>query len=194
MRVKTLVKKFQKLLSDPARQVYILSGIVFGGGILLALWFLSLFFLRGFPKAPRSDGETSLISSERYECQFRRWFDGVCVSDPASASSSLVGIMVENNFEAWPLSGLSKASIVYEAPVEGNIPRFFALYPLGEEVEMVGPVRSARLYFIDWAREYPGLMYLHVGGSPEALFALRAEGGRITNVDAITRRWYYFRH
>jgi hypothetical protein len=103
----------------------------------------------------------------------------------------VVGVIVENNFEAWPLSGISRASVVYEAPVEGHIPRFFALYPIDADVPEVGPVRSARPYFIDWAGEYPGLMYLHVGGSPEALSEIERQ--KLFDVNGITRGWYFWR-
>ena len=39
----------------------------------------------------------------------------------------------------------------------------------------VGPVRSTRLYYIAWASEWRAL-YVHAGGSPQALATLRAKG------------------
>ena len=82
-------------------------------------------------------------------------------------------VMVENSAEAWPLSGLEKAFLVIEAPVEAGIPRFIAFYSEETEVEKIGPVRSARLYYLDWAGEF-GALYAHVGGSPEALQEIRS--------------------
>lgn len=80
-----------------------------------------------------------------------------------------VGVMIENEIMARPFQqGLSAADIVYEAPTEGNITRFLAIFLKSEYLGKVGPVRSARPYFLDWMKEFGGL-YAHVGGSDEAL-------------------------
>lgn len=80
-----------------------------------------------------------------------------------------VGVMIENEIMARPFQqGLSQADIVYEAPTEGNITRFLALFIKSEYDGKVGPVRSARPYFLDWMSEYGGV-YAHVGGSDEVL-------------------------
>jgi len=78
------------------------------------------------------------------------------------------GVVVENMVESRPQSGLEDSSLVIEAPVEGGITRFLAFYSDEQEVEEIGPVRSARPYFIDWNEEFDA-MFVHVGGSPEAL-------------------------
>src|SRR3989344_5480690 len=79
-----------------------------------------------------------------------------------------LGIMIENHEEARPQSGLSKADVIYEAVAEGGITRFLAIYLCGASAEdvQVGPVRSARTYFLDWISEY-GIspLYVHVGGA-----------------------------
>lgn len=78
------------------------------------------------------------------------------------------GVMIENAADAWPLSGVEDAFLVIEAPVEGNIPRFIAFFSQDQDVEKIGPVRSARPYYLDWNTELGGI-YAHVGGSPGAL-------------------------
>ncbi len=75
-----------------------------------------------------------------------------------------LAIMIENHTEARPQSGLSSADIVYEAVAEGGITRFMALYYCNLSDVQVGPVRSARTYFLDWLGEYDAL-YAHVGGA-----------------------------
>lgn len=79
-----------------------------------------------------------------------------------------LGVMIENHQESRPQSGLSKADVVYEAIAEGGITRFLAMFYCGvsaEEVQ-IGPVRSARVYFIDWVSEYGDYpLYVHVGGA-----------------------------
>ncbi len=77
-------------------------------------------------------------------------------------------VMVENMIEAWPQSGLENAFLVIEAPVEAGISRFLAFYGEDQSVEKIGPVRSARPYYVDWALEFDAL-YVHVGGSDAAL-------------------------
>jgi len=75
--------------------------------------------------------------------------------------------MIENHLEARPQSGLSKADIVYEAIAEGGITRFMAVYYCDAAYGdlTMGPVRSARTYYLDWASEYSKYpLYLHVGG------------------------------
>lgn len=81
-------------------------------------------------------------------------------------------VMIENHEDSRPQSGLSKADVVYEAVAEGAITRLMAvfycadaLYALPGDYDL-GPVRSARTYFLDWASEYADYpLYSHVGGA-----------------------------
>jgi hypothetical protein len=75
-----------------------------------------------------------------------------------------LAVMIENHTEARPQSGLSKADIIYEAVAEGGITRFMAIYYCNVSDVQVGPVRSARTYYLDWLSEYDAL-YAHVGGA-----------------------------
>lgn len=108
------------------------------------------------------------------EPKFRRAIDGA----PREASGEFLrhyAVMIDNLDEARPQSGMSQASLVIEAPVEGGVTRFLAVFPEDAAVAKIGPVRSARPYYLDWAAEFDAL-YAHVGGSPEAL-ELLARGG-----------------
>jgi hypothetical protein len=75
-----------------------------------------------------------------------------------------LAVMIENHTEARPQSGLSSADVVYEAVAEGGITRFMGVYLCNISDTQVGPVRSARTYFVDWLSEYDAL-YAHVGGA-----------------------------
>lgn len=79
-----------------------------------------------------------------------------------------LAVMIENHIDARPQSGLTSADIVYEAVAEGGITRFMAVFLCGASYDdiQIGPIRSARTYFLDWASEY-GLypLYAHVGGA-----------------------------
>lgn len=79
-----------------------------------------------------------------------------------------LAVMIENHEESRPQSGLSSADIVYETVAEGGITRFMAVFYCGAVAKenILGPVRSARTYFLDWASEYGETpIYVHVGGA-----------------------------
>ncbi len=80
-------------------------------------------------------------------------------------------VTIENHEDARPQSGLSRTDVVYEAVAEGGITRFMGIYyceatePYSGKYDL-GPVRSARTYFLDWASEYSDYpLYVHVGGA-----------------------------
>ena len=85
-----------------------------------------------------------------------------------------IAAMIDNHPYARPESGLAQADIVYEALAEGGITRFLGLF-FTQPAEKIGPIRSARHYFIYWADEY-NAMYAHCGGYPEAYTAIAATG------------------
>ncbi len=110
----------------------------------------------------------------------RRKIDGMPIKAEAEEPAHYLAVMIDNHPDARPQAGISRASVVYEAPVEGGITRLMAVYPDTATAERVGPVRSARPYYLDWASEYDAL-YAHVGGSPEALDLLKSFGMRDLN-------------
>lgn len=96
-----------------------------------------------------------------------RSLDGVLVS-PADANLQPYAVMVENHTDARPLSGPAAANLAYEIPVEGGITRYLLVFDATTTVDQIGPVRSARPYFVDMA-DGLNAVYAHVGGSPDAL-------------------------
>jgi Protein of unknown function (DUF3048) N-terminal domain/Protein of unknown function (DUF3048) C-terminal domain len=93
---------------------------------------------------------------------------------PAAAARHPIAVMIDDLSPARPQSGLSEASIVYQAPAEGGIPRYMAIFADTIPTD-IGPVRSARYYYIAWASEWKAL-YVHAGGSPQALATLFSQG------------------
>lgn len=92
--------------------------------------------------------------------------DGLPYS-PDKANRHPLAVIVENHTSARPQSGLIDASIVYEAITEGGITRFLAIYG-PKDTKEVGPIRSARLFFMDWLKEYDAF-FAHAGGNEDAL-------------------------
>lgn len=77
-----------------------------------------------------------------------------------------IAVMIDNHNGAWPQAGLNKAYMVYEIVVEGGETRLMALFK-GADLDKIGPVRSARHYFLDYAMENDAI-YVHFGWSPQA--------------------------
>ena len=109
---------------------------------------------------------------------------------PVSLEAALrhpIAVMVDDHVDARPQSGFNAASIVWHAPAEWGIPRYMLVFQ--DEIPAgVGPIRSARQYYVEWAAEY-GAMYVHHGGSPQALATLSAKGNGqwVWNADGF--RW-----
>ena len=96
--------------------------------------------------------------------------------DPALANRPVTGVMIENSDAARPQSGLQDAGVVYEAIAEGGVTRFLALFQ-DSTPQYIGPVRSLRPYYIDFAAPFQASI-AHVGGSPDALAIVRSGGYR----------------
>lgn len=107
------------------------------------------------------------------------------------ASSSFAAIMIDNYTVEGSQFGIADAPLVFEAPVEGGITRFMAVVPIESNFEQIGPVRSARPYFIDWASEFKGL-FVHVGGSNTALEKIK-NNKDIKNIDEMIKSNYFWR-
>ena len=102
---------------------------------------------------------------------------------PDVANRHPIAVMIDDLGPARPQSGLSSASIVWQAPAEGGIPRYMAIFQETMPTA-IGPVRSSRYYYIAWAAEWRAV-YAHAGGSPQALDTLRAKGSGqyVYNID-----------
>jgi hypothetical protein len=84
--------------------------------------------------------------------------------------------MIDNIKEARPHFGLAEADVIYEAPAEAGIPRLMPIYlRAGGQADTIGPVRSARHYFVYLANEYR-VPIVHIGASPQGFDALAATG------------------
>lgn len=172
-------------LSHNQRYVFWISSIV---GIVLILGVLSLLIILFRPSS--SDIKASnvkfkpLYSKPKYTPakKYVDPLDGVYVNSKSVLDRPALSVMIENSLPARPQSGLSSADLVYEAQVEGDITRFMAVY-LAHSPTMIGPIRSARLYYIAWAQGL-GSIYTHWGGNIYALEKLQKDN--IPNINALT--------
>lgn len=83
-----------------------------------------------------------------------------------SGTERTIAVMIDNHKGAWPQAGLNDAYLVYEIIVEGGETRLMALFK-GVDLKNIGPVRSSRHYFLDYAMENDAI-YTHYGWSPQA--------------------------
>ncbi|MDO5714675.1 MAG: DUF3048 domain-containing protein [Tissierellia bacterium] len=90
-------------------------------------------------------------------------------------------IMLDNHPDARPQAGISEADILYEMKVEGDFTRYFAVFQQNYP-DPVGPIRSARPYFVEEALGL-GSIYVHWGGSEAGYQEIR--GTKIPNIDGI---------
>lgn len=114
---------------------------------------------------------------------------GEKVPDEGSVQRAVTGIMIENSPDARPQSGLKSAGVVFEAVAEGGITRFLALYQQAKP-QLIGPVRSVRLYYIDWIAPFQASV-AHIGGSKFALDEVR--NGKYRDIDQFFNAGSYWR-
>ncbi len=101
-----------------------------------------------------------------------------------------VALVLDNDPKNRYPIGIENASLVYELPTEGASSRFLAIFSSDINIERVGPIRSARPYFVDLAEDSSALL-VHCGGSPQSLAQLSQ--GRIISLNEFYYGHYFWR-
>ncbi|MDP3899773.1 MAG: DUF3048 domain-containing protein [bacterium] len=180
---KMLLKKWQKLA------VLFLALIS-----LLSVVFFTFYIQHKFNKFDQIAIENSAAAAQNSQDDIpsnyiRRQLDGVYV-EPEQADNFPRAVMIDNDPRARPQGGLAAANLVYEARAESNITRYLAVFSELSDIEKIGPVRSARPYFLDWSQGI-GALYVHVGGSQQALKKIQTE--RILDIDEYYNENFFWR-
>lgn len=102
-----------------------------------------------------------------------------------------IAIILDNFEKSYPVSGINSANIVYEVPAEADITRFLTIFNIDSLPDKIGPVRSARPYLAGLAEEY-GALFIHAGGSPEALNKISKGDYFIHDLNEISKDGIYF--
>lgn len=110
---------------------------------------------------------------------------------PAQPVQKLFAVVVENLPDARPQSGLGKADFVIETLTESGITRMLAFFS-EQDAEMIGPVRSARPYFVDLALGF-GAALAHSGGSKEALQKIEELGENFKDINEFFNEFTFWR-
>lgn len=145
---------------------YILIGIILAASTAFGLiWYMEA-------NQPQPSTYAVVKPKPKEAPKFYSPLTGVEVVDEAATKRQVTAVMIENSPDARPQSGLKDAGIVYEAIAEGGITRFIALYQEARP-SLVGPVRSVRPYYVEWAAAYDAGV-AHIGGSKNALDMIRS--------------------
>ncbi|MBP9667795.1 DUF3048 domain-containing protein [Candidatus Saccharibacteria bacterium] len=175
------VERVRKWVSLHRSQALALGGtvlIVLASGIAYGAWVLT---------APSASTFVHVVAKPKPK--YYSPLTGELVKAEADTKKSVTAIMIENSPDARPQSGLKDAEVVYEAVAEGGITRFLALYQQ-HKPQLIGPVRSVRLYYVDWLTPYNASV-AHVGGSAKALNLVR--GGTYRDIDQFFNDGSYWR-
>jgi hypothetical protein len=184
-KIKTLWSRALTWLKQHPWAIYIIAGV---GLILIA----SLVALAVLYQKPVETVQKKVVATKpkpKPAVIYYSPLTGMKVDSEAATHQAVTAIMIENSPDARPQSGLKSAGVVYEAIAEGGITRFLALYQQ-EKPQLIGPVRSVRLYYVDWLAPYNASV-AHVGGS---LFALQeVRSGKYRDIDQFFNSSTYWR-
>ena len=92
-----------------------------------------------------------------------------------------IAVMIDNHINAMPQAGLKEADLVYEIIVEGGETRLMLVFK-DKNIDKIGPIRSSRHYFLDYALENDAI-YVHYGWSPQARADIDTLG--VNNINGI---------
>jgi len=109
--------------------------------------------------------------------------------DEEAAASRPIAIVIDNISAALPQSGIAQADIIYETLAEGATTRLVAIFTTVDS-ERIGPVRSTRHNFTDFALAHDAI-FVHHGGSPQGYAAI--SNLRVDNLDGMHVSAAFFR-
>lgn len=106
--------------------------------------------------SPTPEGVSVITEREIKDGKMQSYLTGEWKEEEA-ANRRPIAVMIPNNSPAMPQYGISRASIIYEAPVEGRITRLMAVFEDFDDLDRIGPVRSSRDYFVYVAMGYQAI-------------------------------------
>jgi hypothetical protein len=163
--------------------------LIIGGSLVLTVIVAALIMMI-FIGQINNSGQSIKPPDKIAASQFYSPLTGRLVASQAITERAVTAVMIDNSPEARPQSGLQTAGVVFEAVAEGGITRFMALYQEAEP-SLIGPVRSLRPYFLEWANGFDAAV-AHVGGSSQALTMIQS-GNYGVDLDEFSNSTAYWR-
>lgn len=149
----------------------------------------ALIFINQKPAEEASNQTPAPIVEEPEPVKYYSPLTGLEVADEAATKQAVTAIMIENSPDARPQSGIKNSGVVFEAIAEGGITRFLVLYQ-EQKPKLIGPVRSVRMYYVEWAAAFNASI-AHIGGSAAALREVR--NGKYRDIDQFFNPGAYWR-
>lgn len=182
-RIKQLWANLIRWLRQHHKVVLIVSGVI----LVLAAGAITFIVLTQKPATKTST--VKVAKKANPAIKYYSPLTGKQIADEAAITQPVTGVMIENSPDARPQSGLKDSGVVFEAIAEGGITRFLVLYQQ-EKPQLIGPVRSLRLYDVDWLAAFNAGI-AHVGGSAAALAEIR--NGSYRDLDQFFNSGSYWR-
>jgi hypothetical protein len=181
--------RFRRFIGSHKLIFFSLLGIVLLGASA-AITF-GLFYTQPVAVAPAKviEIKSAEVVVPKPEIKYYSPLTGNLVVDEASTKQPVTAIMIENSPDARPQSGLKDSGVVFEAIAEGGITRFLVMYQQ-EKPQLIGPVRSIRLYDVDWVAAFNASIG-HVGGSARGLAEVHS--GSYRDIDQFFNSATYWR-
>ena len=155
---------------DKSKRVFVIILIVL---IIVAIILAAIKFLTGNKEEVQTANANEVVNTiEEPEEKKPKTFSG---------TSRPIAVMIDNHIDAMPQAGLKEADLVYEIIVEGGETRLMAVFQ-DKDLDKIGPIRSARHYFLDYALENDAI-YVHYGWSPQAQSDIDTLG--VANINGI---------
>ncbi|MBQ6461140.1 DUF3048 domain-containing protein [Candidatus Saccharibacteria bacterium] len=155
--------------------IFLILGLVFlvGGVACLVIGLLKpeeIGAVLTFPKIPSSNPEAEIYSD----------LTGETIASTAEKNLPVYCIQTPNGTDgARPQAGLNQAGVIFEAIAEAGITRFAAIYQEPTSA-IIGPIRSLRMYYLDWDTPF-NCTIVHAGGADDAIRAV--SNGDYRNLD-----------
>lgn len=165
------------------------TSLIVGGTIIIAIAAIFTYVLLSQPKPELPKVSVRKTKPRPVVLKYYSPLTGIEVKDEAATKQPVTAIMIENSPDARPQSGLKDAGVVFEAIAEGGITRFLTLHQ-EDKPQLIGPVRSVRMYFVDWLAPFNASVS-HVGGSAASLAEVR--NGNYRDIDQFFNSGSYWR-
>jgi hypothetical protein len=178
-KIKNWIKQHKKL----SIIVGVLVALIIIGGSVFA------YQLFNNKEATTVTNKPAVVAPQLEPVKYYSNLTGAQVGSDAISKQAVTGIMMENSPDARPQSGLKDSGVVFEAIAEGGITRFLALYQ-EQKPQLIGPVRSVRMYYVDWVAGFDASV-AHIGGSAAALKEVR--NGNYRDIDQFFNDPTYWR-
>jgi hypothetical protein len=150
--------------------IILIIAIIIAGGLLIVKYF--------------KDNPKSIIETANENIDGEQDKTVIEIKEPQTfkGTDRPIAVMIDNHKSAMPQAGLNDAYLVYEIIVEGGETRLMALFK-GVSLDKIGPIRSSRHYFLDYALENDAI-YVHFGWSPQAQSDITKLG--VNNINGLT--------